>query len=172
MTLTRVTTVLFIVINFAALACSLSHTPALEVMGLHIGMDKADAKARLNEISEFIRNEGRNQEIWNLKDPSRFTAVAVGYREDKIRYVTAFVDKNQATEHIAFSSVGDLQKAKAEIMEPHYRYIWDFAPSGDEQACSVIAYGDNPDFLTMYTLVEKAGSSESSKTGTEEEDDD
>src|SRR5436190_10846553 len=113
----------------AGAACSLPKTPAIEILGLRIGMEKAAARARLNEISEFVRNEGRNQEIWKVKDASRFAEVAVGYSDDKIRYVTAFVNKTQAKDLIPFSGVGDLRSAKAEIMEPHHRYVWDVPES-------------------------------------------
>lgn len=170
MTHTRLGIALLIVITFFAPTCS-SGGPSTELLGLRVGMDKSIARSRLNEISNFIKNEGRNQEIWKLNDSSRFDSVAVGYREDKIRYVTAFVNKEEATEQVAFSSIGNIRKAKAEIMEPHYRYIWDVPASGAESACSVVAYGDNPNFLTIYTVAEKSDAGSSGETESEEEDD-
>jgi hypothetical protein len=115
-------------------------------------MEKTAARSRLNEISEFVRNVGRNQEIWRVKDSSRFAEVAVGYSSDKIGYVTAFVDKRRATEMIPFSGVGDLSSAKAEIMEPHHRYIWHVPQTTGGDAYTVNVYGDNPEFVTIYTL--------------------
>jgi len=154
----RVTTVILIVLNLAAaVASSPQRTPAIEVLGLRVGIGKAEARSHLKEISEFVRNEGRNQEIWKLKDASRFSEVAVGYSEDKIRYITAFVDKKLAKEHIAFSSVGDLNTAKAEIVGQHHRYIWDVPASSGNAACSVNVYGDNPEFITMFTIVARSG---------------
>ena len=131
-------------------------------------MEKAAARARLNAISEFVRNEGRNQEIWKVKDPSRFAEVAVGYGDDKVRYVTAFVDKAQAKEFIPFSGVGDLRSAKAEIMEPHHRYVWDVPQSAGRDACTVNVYGDNPEFVTIYTLAARPEGGEAAEI----EDDD
>jgi hypothetical protein len=153
-------------------ACSRPLTPAANLLGLNIGMDRVAARAQLTSISEFVRDEGRNQEVWKLNDSSRFSAVAVGFREDKLKYVTAFVDKDAAREHVAFSSVGDLVKARAEIMAPHYRYTWDYPANGERAASSAIAYGDNPNFLTMYTIVEKRDVNDTSGSEGEEEDDD
>ena len=169
----RLTTLTFIILSLgAASACFLPQGPAIEILGLRIGMEKAAAHTRLNEMSEFVRNEGRNQEIWKVKDASRFAEVAIGYSEDKIRYVTAFVDKAQANELIPFSGVGDLRSAKAEIMEPHYRYIWDIPASDGDPACSVNVYGDNPDFITIYTLAERTDARVPGETESEEENDD
>ncbi|MFN0277019.1 MAG: hypothetical protein ACKVRN_00300 [Pyrinomonadaceae bacterium] len=132
-------------------------------------MEKSAAQSRLREISEFVSQQRKNQEIWQMNDKSRFSGVAVGYNgEDKIRYVTAFVDKEQAKEHIAFSSVGDLSSAKAEITEPHYRYIWEVPASDGIPASSIVAYGDNPDFVTIYSLVAKHNSTKPIETEEEE----
>ena len=127
-----------------------------DLLGLTVGMNKADAQNHLQEIAEFARDERKNQQVWTLKNDSRFSAVAIGYsRENKVRYVTAFVDKARAKERIPFSGVGDLKTAKAVILEPHYRYIWEVPPIGGGDAYAVNVYGDNPEFVTIYTLVER-----------------
>lgn len=137
-----------------ASACASIQWPETEILGLRVGMEKSAAHAHLREISEFVRQESKNQEIWQMNDTSRFSGVAVGYnKENKIRYVTAFVDKEQAKELIAFTKVGDLSNARSQIMEPHYRYVWDVRASEGKPASTVVAYGDNPEFVTMYTLV-------------------
>src|ERR1043166_9692143 len=156
MTRSRHITVILIVITIlAALACSRTQTPSTELLGLRVGMDRAAAQTRLSEISQFLRIEGRNQELWKLNDASRFATLAVGYTQDKIRYVTAFVDPQNAAERVPFSAIGDLGRARAQIMEPHFRYIWDVPESGGNPACTVNVYGDNPEFVTIYTLVER-----------------
>jgi hypothetical protein len=170
MALSRLTIVILAsFISLTALACTHSRQPAAEILGLHVGMDRGAAQAHLSNISKFIRGETRNQEIWKLNDTSRFGTVAIGYKENKVRYVTAFVDKEERREPIAFSSLGDLRQAKAEISEPHFRYIWDVPASGQSPACSVNVYGDNPEFVTMYTLVERG---EAGRPVQEDEDDD
>lgn len=158
-----------VVIVTGATACSLPQTQPIEILGLHIGMEKSAAQSRLNEISEFIRNEGKNQEIWKVRNSSRFAEVAVGYNDDKVRYVTAFVDKAQAKEFIPFSGVGDLRSAKAEIMEPHHRYIWDVPPTAGRDAYTVNVYGDNPEFVTIFTLAAKPEGGEAAENEGDED---
>ena len=166
----RLTALFFIVLSLAAAgACFLPQGPVIEILGLRVGMEKAAAHTRLNETSEFVRNEGRNQEIWKVKDASRFAEVAVGYSEDKVRYVTGFVDKLQAKELIPFSGIGDLRAAKAEVMGPHHRYIWDVPPTTGRDAYTINVYGDNPEFVTIYTLAAKPEGGEAAEN---EEDDD
>lgn len=137
-----------------------THNPTIlpdNVLGIRVGMGKAEAQKHLEEIAVFERDERKRQQIWKVKDSPRFNYVAVGYDEnDKIRYVTAFVDKETAKERIRFSDVGDLEKAKKEIVEPHYRYIWEVPASDDKPAYIVMIYGDNPEFVLHYSL-SKAG---------------
>ena len=168
MALQRLTTLILVILfNLAALACSASRLPSSELLGLRVGMDKASAQAHLNEISDFIRSEGRNQELWKLKDASRFETLAVGYSGDQIRYVTAFVNKAAREKPLPFSSIGDIRVARSEIAEPHFRYIWDVPVTKNQPACSVNVYGDNPEFVTMYTLVRR---SENESKSIEEDD--
>lgn len=116
-------------------------------------MNKEDAEKHLEEIAVFERDERKRQQVWKLKSDSHFNFIAVGYDEnDKIRYATAFADKKTAKEKIRFSEVGDLLKAKQEIVEPHYRYIWEVPANGERPAYFVNIYGDNAEFVTTYTL--------------------
>ncbi len=116
-------------------------------------MNKEDATQRLQEIALFERDERKRQQVWKMKDASRYSHVAVGYdQKNQVRYVTAFVDKAAAKERVRFADVGDLSKAKKEIVEPHYRYIWDVPAAEGKPAYSVIAYGDEPEFLSSCSL--------------------
>jgi hypothetical protein len=144
-----------------------SKTPDLpkEILGLHIGMPKNEAQKILRQIAVFDRDEQKNQQVWRLKDDPRFGYLAVGYdQEDRIRYISAFVNKSTVKEKVSFQEIGDLNKAKKEIIKPHYRYIWDVPARDDRPAYQVIAYGDNPDFLTILSL------NSSSSTASKEED--
>lgn len=154
----RLKTVPLVLVLFLAAACSLTTQRPTQILGLDLGMERPDARSRLNETCDFVRLEGANQEIWKVRTPLRFTTVAVGYRDDRIRYITALVDTTQAKELIPFSRVGDLSTARAEIMPPHYRYIWDVQPNFGGSGYRVSVYGDNPEFVTMYTLSEKPAS--------------
>lgn len=141
-----------------ALAGACATRSALElpgdILGISIGMNKADARKHLEEIAEFERDEKKQQQIWRLKNDARYSHVVVGFdRSEQVRYVTAFADKSK--ERTRFSDVGDLSAAKAEILEPHRKFIWEAAPEGEKPAYFVEAYGNEKDFLSSYSLSKK-----------------
>ena len=135
--------------------CSAKIAPDLpkDILGISIGMSKAETQLRLEAIAAF-ESEGRKVgQLWRLKNDPHFSSLAVGYDKDnQVRFVTAFVEKTEAKEKIRFAEVGDLTKAKAEIVEPHYRYIWEVSAEGDKAAYVVNVYGDNPEFIQTYSL--------------------
>lgn len=135
-----------------------------DILGIYVGMKKEDAKRRLEEIAKFERDEPKRQEVWKMKDSSRFSYIAVGYdEEDQIRYVTAFVDKAVVKERIRFSDVGDLTKAKKEVVEPHRRYIWEVPARDGKPAYIVNIYGNEPEFVLHYSLSRIGESKEEDK---------
>jgi len=125
---------------------SAAASPA-ELLDLAIGMNKDVAEHHLLTIAQLQRKEDGRQEVWRLNNDPRFGTLAVGFdRSDHVSYITAFVDKATVRERIAFASVGDVAAAKSEILPPHYRYIW------TRQDQTITAYGDDPTYLTIYTL--------------------
>ncbi len=150
--------VLCVCIAAAALAQCAQHSqsavnPPPDILGISIGMSKEDAKRRLEEIAVFERDERKRQQVWRMKDAARFGHIAVGYDEnDRIRYVSGIVDKSIAKERIRYSDVGDLSTAKKEIVEPHRRYIWDVPERDGKPAYSIIINGDEPEFVSIYSL--------------------
>lgn len=133
-----------------------------DISGVYIGMSKRDATQRLQEIAVFERDERKRQQVWKSKNDSHFSGLAVGYDEkEQVQYITAFADKETAKERIRFADVGNLSKAKAEIVAPHYRYIWDVAEADEKPAYQVNIYGDNSEFVTIYSLIGKVSSGES-----------
>jgi hypothetical protein len=127
-----------------------------DLLGIYIGMTREDAQKRLEEIAVFESKARKVGHLWKLKDNPRFSHLAIDYnKENKIRFVTAFVDAATAKERIRFAEIGDLATAKTEISEPHYRYIWEVPAEGEKPARVVNIYGDNPEFVTMYTLADK-----------------
>jgi len=137
------------------IGCAAKTSPDLpkDILGISVGMSKADAQRRLEEIATF-ESEGRKVgQLWRLKDDPRFSNIAVAYdANNQIRFVTALVEKTTAKQRIKFTEVGDLTKAKAEIVEPHYRYIWEVPAEGGEVAYIVNVYGANPEFVDIYAL--------------------
>ena len=159
--------VLCICITVVAMAQCAKHSqsainPTRDILGISVGMNKQDATRRLEEIAVFERDERKRQQVWKMKDASRYSHVAIGYDEkNQIRYITAFVDKALAKERIRFADLGDLSKAKKEITEPHHRYTWEVPAIEDKPGYFVIAYGSEPEFLSSCSLNKTITASES-----------
>ena len=159
--------VLCVCITIAAMAQCANHSQSAvnlprDILGISVGMNKQDASRRLEEIAVFERGERKRQQVWKMKDASRYSHVAVGYDEkDHIRYITAFVDTALAKERIRFSDLGDLSKAKKEIVEPHHRYTWEAPAIEGKPAYFVIAYGSEPEFLSSCSLSKRTTTEES-----------
>jgi len=146
-----------------------ANEPPGDILGIGIGLTRADAQKRLEEIAFFERNERKNQQIWRLKNDSHYSHLAVGYdANNQIRYVTAFADKSKTP--IPFSDIGNLSKAKKEIIEQHHTYIWEVPGTGAAPAYFVNVYGDNPKFVTTCSLSKKLTPNESEAEEEEEED--
>ena len=161
--------ILFLLTMLTANCANTSAKLPQDISGISIGMEKAAAEQRLSEIAVFEREESKRQQIWRVKDDARFNYIAVGYDEkNQIRYVTAFVDKETEKEKIHFSDVGDLTRAKAEIVAPFHRYIWEVATNEGKPAYQVIVNGDNAEFVTIYSLNKMLTPGEAQET----EDDD
>lgn len=116
-------------------------------------MSKADAQKRLEEIAQFESEDKKAGQLWRLKNNPQFNNLAIAYdRENKIRFVTALVEKSTAKERMRFTDVGDLANAEKQITEPHYRYFWDVPTSEDKPAYRISVYGNEPEFLSIYSL--------------------
>ena len=159
-----------ILLLLAGIQCATRSAPELprDILGIGIGMTRADAQKRLEEIALFERNERKNQQIWRLKDDSHYSHLAVGYdANNQVRYVTAFADKSKT--QIPFSDIGNLSKAKTEIIEQHHTYIWEVPSTDGAAAYFVNVYGDNPKFLTTYSLSKKLTPNKSEEDEEEED---
>lgn len=122
-----------------------------EIVGLTLGMSRADAQKRLEQIGEFERDDRKQQQVWRLKDDPRYSHIVLGFdASEQVRYLTAFVDRSKA--RILFSDIGDITKAKQEIVEPHYKYTWEVPVADGKASYLVVAYGNEPDLLSSCSL--------------------
>jgi hypothetical protein len=157
--------VVFIVTLLSITQCAskTAPTPNLpkDILGISVGMSKADAQKRLEEIAQFESEDRKTGQLWRLKNNPQFNNLAVGYdRDNKIRFVTALVEKTTAKERMRFTDVGDLASAEKQITEPHYRYFWDVPAIEDKPPYRIFAYGSEPEFLTIYSLSKEIKSGE------------
>jgi len=156
--------IIVVVLLLTMTQCASKTVPApnlpKDILGISVGMSKADAQKRLEEIAQFVSEDKKTGQLWQLKDDSRFKNIAVAYdTEDKTRFVTALVEKATAKERMRFTEVGDLSAAVKEVVKPHHKYFWDVPANDNNPAYRVFAYGDEPELLTIYSLSDltKAG---------------
>ena len=159
----------------AAVGCIVGRAngPRADLLGVSVGMQKVDVISRLGQIGEFERDERRNQQLWRLTNDPRYAEVAVGFdKEDRLRYITAFARTDADAEKVPFASIGDVGLAKSEVVGRHHRYTWQVPGRDGQKPFAVSIYGDNPENLTMFSLVEgSADRSGRSGGGGEEEED-
>lgn len=125
-----------------------------DILGISVGMNKDAAQKRLAEIGELQSEDRETGNLWQLKDDARFRHLVVAYNaENRIQFVTALVDEKTAKQRVRFSEIGDLGKAKKDLVEPNHRYTWEAAVDG-KPAYAVSVYGNNPDYLTIYSMTE------------------
>lgn len=147
---------ILILLLLAGTQCTTKNAPAppKDILGIGIGMKRADAQKRLEEIGVFEREERKQQQVWRLKNDLHYSNIIIAYdKSNEVSYLTAFADKSK--ERIRFTDIGDLSKAKKEVTEPHYKYTWEVAESEAKPAYMVVAYGTEPDFLSSCSLSKK-----------------
>ena len=151
------------VITLVPLVVLLSHSAALranpqepkrDILGLHLEMTKGEAKKRLAEIGSFEREERKQQEIWQVRDPS-FSHVIIGMsKEGKLRFITAIARDDHDAKPVRYSSIGDLNQAR-QAGDPainNFRFEWTLPPLNDQPEAIVVARGRDPEILRTYSL--------------------
>lgn len=161
-------------ILFLAANCTANQSASVglprDILGISLNQDKESAAARLNEIAVFERDDRRQQEVWKLKDNPRFSHLLVGFdSEKKLRYVTA-VAKEKGGTKMRYDEVGDTKTAKQEMPDPNRRYIWLIEGKAGETARTVIAQGNNPEFLSTYSITKTPGGNAADEKDEEEKE--
>lgn len=125
-----------------------------DVLGLYVGMSKEKADAKLQKIGEKERDERKQQEIWKLKNDSRFSYIIISYDKEfkSVRFVTAKVRPDG--KRIRYADVLDTKKAVQLGAENNYNYVLEMPASGDKPAYKIIARGTHKDFLTYFAIEE------------------
>jgi len=125
-------------------------TPRPEIMGISLGMNRTDARARLQSIGSLERETRKRQEVWTIKD-NRISHLLVGYDPDfRVRYVTAIARTEGP--RIRYDDVADLQSAQREQNQDNYKLTWQIAARSGQSAYVLIAHGHDPQFLESYSV--------------------
>ena len=140
--------VLFVALGVAASVAAA--TPRDEIMGIALGMSKADARARLQTLGTLERETRKRQEVWAVKDP-RVSHLLVGYDPDlRVRYVTAIA--RSGGPRIRYDEVAELQSAERLNNQGNYKFTWDVAARSGHDAYQLIAHGHDPKYLDSYSI--------------------
>jgi hypothetical protein len=141
------TVCLFLVFVAAGVAAA---TPKSEIMGISLGMNRADARARLQSMGTLERETRKRQEVWAIKD-ERISHLLVGYDpEMRVRYVTAIA--RTGGPRIRYDEVADLKSAERAQNQGNYKLTWQVAARSGHGAYLLIAHGHDPQFLESYSI--------------------
>lgn len=123
-------------------------TPKSDIMGISLGMSRADARARLQSMGTLEREARKRQEVWAIKD-ERISHLLVGYdKELRVRYVTAIA--RHGGPRIRYDEVADLKNAERVQNQGNYKLTWQVAAR--PVAYLLIAHGHDPQFLDSYSI--------------------
>jgi hypothetical protein len=135
-----------------------SRAPAPEILGIRLGMDYARAHTLLTKLGHF-KSEDERQEVWVLRRDKRYEYLIVGFdRDHTVRYVTALA--RPQGEPVDYTSIGDLTDAERAGTTGNVRYIWRPKKHPDSLEYIVIAKGQAPHRLTIYSVKRIAATEE------------
>ena len=125
-----------------------------EILGVRLAMTKEEAHKRLRVIGKFVRDERKQQEIWQVRHES-FSHLIVGFdKKQKMRFVTAVAREDNETKRVAYDQVGILEKAR-QAGDPEikvFAYEWELPAEKGEPVTLLIARGRDPKFLSTLSL--------------------
>lgn len=125
-------------------------TPKSEIMGISLGMSRADARARLQSMGTLERETRKRQEVWAIKD-ERISHLLVGYDpEMRVRYVTAIA--RTGGPRIRYDEVADPKGAERAQNQGNYKLTWQVAARSGHSAYLLVAHGHDPQFLDSYSI--------------------
>jgi len=128
-----------------------------EILGISLGMNRAEAQARLRSIGQLEKEDRKRQEVWTLKDP-RFSHLLVGYDADyRVRYVTAIARTDGP--RIRYQEIASLKNARRLSNQGNYKFTWEVEAQRGHTGYLIIAHGRDPQFLDSYS-VKKLGQQE------------
>src|ERR1039457_5109335 len=83
-----------------------------DILGIRLKMTEEEAHERLKEIGTFVRNEGKRQEVWQVRDVS-FSHLLIGFgKDEELRYVTAVAREDKDAKRVPYERMGNLKKAR------------------------------------------------------------
>lgn len=129
----------------------LARSPKNNVLGIRIGMHRADVHHRLQKLGTLEKEVRGRQEVWKLTREPRFASVLVGFDPNfQVRYVTAISRDGQ---RMRYGEIGPIKNAFAESAAGVYtRYTWEIKPDKKTPGYFLIAEGRDPEYLHSFSI--------------------
>ncbi len=123
-----------------------------DILGIKLDMSQENAHRRLREIGKLEKEEGKQQEIWALKEDPHYSYLIVAFTKENpsVRFVTAKM--REGGSRVRYSDVLELEKTRQIGSANNYKYVQEFPPEGNRSQYSVIASGKDADYLTYLSL--------------------
>ncbi len=131
-----------------------------EVLGIKIGMNRDDARRRLEKLGKLEKEESKQQEVWKLTDEPQYAYIIIGFNREKteVRFITAKARENG--KRVRYGDVLNLKKAKQTGSTNNYKYVLEVPGRGKSPGYIVTARGQNPDYLTYFSIKKLDGKEE------------
>lgn len=139
-----------------------------DVLGVKIGMSKADAIKRLKEIGRLEKEEKKQQEVWAIDSEPHYSYVIIAFdkENDNVRYITAKARENGS--RVRYADVLDIDKSRQTNSANNYKYVQEIPGSLFAYGYSKLASGTDPDYLTYFSLKKTDSSGEESEEDVED----
>ncbi len=136
-----------------AAGCATKGEPQPEILGVRLGMSRAEAHARLQAIGKLEKEERRQQEVWRLNDDPSYSHLMVAYNKDytSVRYVTAVA--NEQGRRVPYAEVLNLGGARLESAQASRTYWQELPERSGRPAFVAKAIGTDPTYLKYYSVV-------------------
>lgn len=116
------------------------------LFGITPGTTRARVHDRLNDTGTLLREEGKRQEVWELRD-QRFSGAIAAYDEEwRVRFIT-FVAREDG-QRLRYTDVMDLNTAEHRSAGASHTYTW----RPRHARYIVIARGTDSELLTYLTF--------------------
>ena len=140
--------------SLCAASLLIAAEPSREILGLSLAMTKDAARARLQEIGTFERDERKQQEIWKVRDPS-FSHVIIAFnKEGHVRFITAVAREDKEAKRVRYGDVAPLDRARqaGDVAVKNFNFRWDLPAGENGPAAELSARGRDSEFLSTYSI--------------------
>lgn len=150
----QIKNVLFASLFIASVASVSALEQAHDILGVGLSMTEKQARTRLQEIGEFVRQEDGWQEVWKVRDEN-YSHLIVGFgKDEKLNFITAVAREDKEARRVLYSAIGDVKQARQEG-DPkikNFKFQWEAAAGKNSPHHLILAAGRDPKYLATHSL--------------------